>query len=128
MFARLLLMITLLALAPLVQADCPMQKKQITGQVELAGEPLEGAVIEARWDEQRMNDVSARARSDADGAFVLSLTIDTFDGRTLTAKEKCGYMPKRIELTVRHDTARAFNRSYKFDALGKPLAIKLRSN
>ena len=128
MFARLMLIFPLLFIAPLANADCPMQKKAISGQIEMAGEPVEGAVVEARWDEERASDLAARARSDAEGHFELSMTIDTFDGRTLGAREKCGYLPKRIGLAVRHDEAREFSRNYKFDELNKPLSIKLRAN
>lgn len=128
MFARLLLSLSLLAITSLVYADCPMQKKQVRGQVEMAGEPVDGAVVEAHWDEERSSDLSARARSDAEGLFELSMSIDTYDGRTLGARERCGYLPKRVELAVRHESAREFSRTYKYEELEKPLSIKLRGN
>ncbi len=128
MFARLMLIFPLFFIAPLANADCPMQKRQITGHVEMAGQPVIGARVQARWDEERARDLAARARTDDKGDFEVSMSIDSYDGRTLGAKERCGYVPKRVELRVRHDDAREFSRNYKFDELSKPLNIKLRAN
>jgi len=116
-----------LAIAPSAMADCPMQKAQVTGTVQARKQPVEGAVIEVRWDEQRTRNVSAQTRSEADGSFQVDLSIDGFDGRTLMAKEKCGYLPGKVEIEVRRDGHADYQRSFKFADLSKPLDIQLRA-
>lgn len=127
MFARSLFTLLALLMLPSAYADCPMQKTQISGRVESKEQPVPNAEVNVTWDEERVSEVSAATRSNADGGFVLEMNIDTFDGRTLMAKEKCGYTPKRVEIRVRHDDYREFTRKYDYADLGEPVLVQLRA-
>jgi len=127
MLARPLFALFALLMLPTAYADCPMQKIQVSGSVQSGDQPVAGAAIEVTWDEQRVSAVSSTTRSAADGSFELTLNIDSFGGRTLTAKEKCGYMPDEVEIRVLHDGFRDFEREYEFAELSKPMDIDLRT-
>lgn len=126
MFARSLVALLTLLMLPSAYADCPMQKTQISGRVESKEQPVPDAEVKVTWDEERVSEVSAATRTNADGGFELEMSIDTFDGRTLMAKEKCGYTPKRVEIRVRHDDYREFSRNYNYADLGEAVIVKLR--
>jgi hypothetical protein len=127
MSARPLLALFTLLMLPAAYADCPMEKVQIGGIVQSGEQPVADAQIQVIWDEQRTSDVSSSTRSAADGSFELTLNIDSFGGRTLMAKEKCGYMPDEVEIRVLHDEYREFKREYEFADLGEPINIDLRA-
>ncbi len=123
---RLLFALLALAAVPSVGAECPMQKTLVSGRVHSDNQPVAGALVKVIWDEQRIRNLSAETRSGADGGFELTLSFSSFDGRTLLAKEKCGYQPKEFEVEVRHDNFRNFRKIYNLAKLEKPLSIKLR--
>lgn len=127
MFARLLIALIVLLFVPAAQADCPMLKTRISGRVEAKDQPVANATVQVMWDEERVSDLSAATRTDVDGGFELEMSIDTFDGRTLMAKEKCGYAPKRVKIEVRHDDYRQSSRNYDFADLNKPVIVRLRA-
>lgn len=125
--ARLVLAVLGFTVAPAIYADCPMQTTRIVGSVQSNDQPVAGALVKINWDEQRGRNLSAEARSGVDGKFELTLSVDSFNGRTLLAREKCGYQPDQLELEVRHEAYRDFNKTYTLDKLGTFLSIQLRS-
>jgi hypothetical protein len=127
MFARPLFALLAFTSTSVAYAACPMQKALIRGQVHSKDEPVADASIQITWDEQRTRDVSAETRTAADGSFELSLSIDSFAGRTILAKEKCGYMPEEFTVDVRHEGHRDFSQSYELKDVDKPLDIELRA-
>ncbi len=127
MLTRVLLVALACSASALVHADCPMQKAEVSGRVHADDQPVAGASIEIRWNEQRNRGISSQTRSNADGSFELALSIDGFDGRTLLAKEKCGYLPDDVEIEVRHDGHADYTRNVDFKALSTPLDIELRA-
>jgi hypothetical protein len=127
MFARSLFALLTLLMLSSAYADCPMQKTQISGRVESKDQPVPNAEVKVTWDEERVSEVSAATRSNAEGDFELEMSIDTFDGRTLMAREKCGYTPKRVEIRVRHDGYREFSRKFDYADLGEPVLVQLRA-
>jgi hypothetical protein len=127
MFARLLFALLAAASTSMAYAACPMQKTQINGRLQSKGAAVAGATLQVTWDERRTRGLSAQTRSTADGSFELSLSIETFDGRTMLGKEKCGYMPDEFIVEVRNVDHRDFKKSYELDDLDKPLIIELRA-
>lgn len=127
MFARLSLALVAILILPSAHADCPMQKTQISGRIQSKNLPVADAMVQVNWDEQRMSNLSAETRTATDGSFELTLSIDSFGGRTLLAQEKCGYKLKKVDIKVSHTAYRAFTKSYKLAQLAKTLDIKLRA-
>lgn len=126
LFAGFLLAALTLTASTSAVADCPMQKVEINGRVLSKDQPVANALVLIRWDEQRTRNVSAEARTDAEGNFQLALSIDSFDGRTLLAKEKCGYSPEEMNIEVHHPDHRKFQRSYEMADLSAQLVIEVR--
>jgi hypothetical protein len=116
-----------LLMLPTAYAACPMEKVQISGNVQSDEQPVADAQVEVTWDEARMNNVSNSARSAADGSFEITLNIDSSGGRRLIGEEKCGYMPDEVEIRVMHDEYREFKRDYEFAELSESLSIDLRA-
>lgn len=128
MSVRLLLLSSIaLFFATTALADCPMQTTHVSGTVTANGEPAAGILISVHWDEQRNRDVSSQTRSAADGSFQLALGIDSFDGRSLFGKEKCGYAPASVHVEAQGPEFADYSSTPSLKELAKPLRIELKA-
>ena len=123
-------LIFLLALAPLpvLAADaCPVATQPVSGEVLAQGQPLAGAIVEIRWDEDRATDLSTVGGTDANGHFELVIGYDTQSSGGLFGKKKCQFKPRSVQVFARRDGYQSHAGTLQFKDLGKPLVIELRA-
>ena len=101
---RTALAFAFLVAASAADAACPIEQVDVVGYVlDADGNAIEGASVEASWEEKAAGAVSTRRETMKDGSFLLKIAYDTYSGKTFTGKDKCETRLASAQLSVTKD-------------------------
>lgn len=107
-------------------AACPIEQVDVIGYVlDVDGNAIEGATVEASWEEKAAGAVSTRRETMKDGSFLLKIAYDTYSGKTFTGKDKCETRLASAQVAVAKEGFAPLRQALPLAKLPEPLTLTL---